>query len=73
MSSSTIVVLGAGATRGASLVDPLSHPCLRPLDTDFFTQLQRAGNPKCLGTALPILQPGCDRRGVDRQVARAIP
>jgi hypothetical protein len=46
MSSSTVIVLGAGATRGASFVDPLNNPCLPPLDTDFFTQLQRIGNPK---------------------------
>jgi hypothetical protein len=46
MSSSTVVVLGAGATRGASFVDPLKNACLPPLDTDFFTQLQRVRNPK---------------------------
>jgi hypothetical protein len=34
------VILGAGATRGASLVDQLSGP-LPPLDADFFTQSQR--------------------------------
>ncbi|GIU73083.1 MAG: hypothetical protein KatS3mg004_0170 [Bryobacteraceae bacterium] len=43
---STVVVLGAGATRGASFVDPLNNPCLSPLDTDFFTQLQRVCNLK---------------------------
>jgi hypothetical protein len=37
-SGPTVVVLGAGATRGASFVKP---PILPPLDTDFFTQAQR--------------------------------
>jgi len=39
-------VLGAGATRGASFVNPKPNPCLPPLDSDFFTQLQRIGNAK---------------------------
>ena len=39
-------MIGAGATRGASFVDPLRDPCLPPLDSDFFTQLQRIRNPK---------------------------
>ena len=43
-----LIVLGAGATRGASFVTagddrPL---CLPPLDADFFTQLQRIANDK---------------------------
>lgn len=46
MSLSTVVVLGAGATRGGSFVDPAKKPCLPPLDSDFFTQLQRVRNPK---------------------------
>ena len=41
-----LVVLGAGATRGASFVDANKDPCLPPLDGDFFTQLQRVRNPK---------------------------
>lgn len=41
-----IFIIGAGATRGASFVDSSKHPCLPPLDFDFFTQLQRVGNPK---------------------------
>lgn len=41
-----LFVFGAGATRGASYVDPRKHTCLPPLDRDFFTQLQRIGNPK---------------------------
>ncbi len=39
---STVVVLGAGATRGAQFVHDDNPPmCLPPLNTDFFTQLQR--------------------------------
>lgn len=41
-----LFVLGAGATRGSSFVKPEEDPCLPPLDSDFFTQLQRVGNPK---------------------------
>ena len=36
-----VVVLGAGATRGAEFVDRKSPICLPPLNADFFTQLQR--------------------------------
>ena len=41
-----LFVFGAGATRGASFVDPTVFACLPPLDADFFTQLQRISNPK---------------------------
>jgi len=41
-----VFILGAGATRGASFVNPTQDPCLPPLDSDFFTQLQRVRNPK---------------------------
>lgn len=41
-----LFVFGAGATRGASFVNPAEDPCLPPLDGDFFTQLQRVRNPK---------------------------
>jgi hypothetical protein len=43
-----LIVLGAGATRGASFVDdPQKRSiCLPPLDGDFFTQLQRVANLK---------------------------
>ena len=40
-----VVVLGAGATRGASFVDG-NRACLPPLDSDFYTQLQRIANGK---------------------------
>jgi hypothetical protein len=46
----TVFVLGAGATRGASFVQPDRDPCLPPLDADFFLQLQRIQNPKHAGT-----------------------
>ena len=41
-----VVVLGAGATRGASWVTEDEHYCLPPLNTDFFTQLQRITTKK---------------------------
>jgi len=41
----TVVVLGAGATRGASFVEKLPG-ALPPLDTDFFTQVQRLSSAK---------------------------
>lgn len=41
-----LFVFGAGATRGASFVDPKVDPCLPPLDQDFFTQLQRVRQVK---------------------------
>lgn len=42
----TLFVLGAGATRGCSFVDAAKEPCLPPLDTDFFGQLQKIRNSK---------------------------
>src|SRR5687768_3334680 len=42
---STVYILGAGATRGASFVKDTSI-CKPPLDADFFTQIQRIRNPK---------------------------
>ena len=41
-----VVVLGAGATRGASFVRPGYAECLPPLNLDFFTQLQRVRRQK---------------------------
>ena len=37
----SLVVLGAGATRGAEFIETGSPLCLPPLNADFFTQLQR--------------------------------
>jgi len=44
--SKTVFILGAGATRGCSFVHELKQQghCLPPLDSDFFTQLQRVSN-----------------------------
>jgi hypothetical protein len=44
--SKTVFVLGAGATRGCSFVGEIKRKgrCLPPLDTDFFTQLQRVSS-----------------------------
>jgi len=39
------IVLGAGATRGASFVRHNSGGCLPPLVSDFFVQLQRISDP----------------------------
>jgi len=41
-----LIVIGAGATRGASFVDAKNHSCIPPLDGDYFTQLQRIQNLK---------------------------
>lgn len=41
-----LFVFGAGATRGCDFVNPTNHPCLPPVDRDFFTQLQRVQNEK---------------------------
>ena len=44
--SKTVFILGAGATRGCSFVNDMKRQghCLPPLDTDFFTQLQRVSS-----------------------------
>lgn len=44
--SKTVFILGAGATRGCSFVREMERTghCLPPLDTDFFTQLQRVSS-----------------------------
>lgn len=44
--SKTVFILGAGATRGCSFVNDMKRKghCLPPLDTDFFTQLQRVSS-----------------------------
>jgi hypothetical protein len=50
-----VVVLGAGATRGAEWVEPTSA-CLPPLNADFFTQLQRIQSTKHQGVVSDILR-----------------
>lgn len=44
--SKTVFILGAGATRGCSFVNDMKRKgaCIPPLDTDFFTQLQRVSS-----------------------------
>jgi hypothetical protein len=44
--SKTVFILGAGATRGCSFVNDRKRKghCLPPLDSDFFTQLQRVSS-----------------------------
>jgi hypothetical protein len=51
-----VVVLGAGATRGASFVSKTAAACLPPLDTDFFEQLQRTGDESYADLILPIVR-----------------
>lgn len=65
MSPSTVVVLGAGATRGASFVDASKNACLPPLDADFFTQLQRVRNPKHKELIDAVLADAYDLFGVN--------
>lgn len=50
-----VVVLGAGATRGAEWVDG-STACLPPLNADFFTQLQRIKATKHQGVISDVLR-----------------
>ena len=50
-----LFVLGAGATRGASFVDPVKNPCLPPLDLDFYAQLQRIANSKHQKTVREVI------------------
>jgi len=63
-----LFVLGAGATRGASFVDPVKNPCLPPLDLDFYAQLQRIANSKHQKTVREVIQDTVDLFGVNFQV-----
>ena len=51
-----IFLFGAGATRGASFVNPADNPCLPPLDFDFYAQLQRIANLKHKQTVRDVLR-----------------
>ena len=64
-----LFVLGAGATRGASFVDPVKNPCLPPLDADFYAQLQRIRNPKHKPTVQQVIQDTVDLFGVNFRVS----
>lgn len=61
----TVIVLGAGATRGASFVTPGSGTCLPPLDTDFFTQLQRLTGSKHQATVAAVIRNTVDLFGTN--------
>lgn len=50
-----LMVLGAGATRGAEFVESRSRACLPPLNMDFFTQLQRVATKKHQETINAVL------------------
>ena len=63
-----LFVLGAGATRGASFVDPGRNPCLPPLDLDFYAQLQRIANSKHKNTVRDVIKDTVELFGVNFQV-----
>jgi hypothetical protein len=63
-----LFIIGAGATRGCSFVDHDSNPCLPPLDSDYFTQLQRISNPKHKKLIQDVLGDVIDLFGVNFQV-----
>jgi hypothetical protein len=56
---------GAGATRGASFVRLTDNPCLPPLDTDFYAQLQRIQNKKHKEMIESVIQDTVDLFGVN--------
>ena len=64
-----LFVLGAGATRGASFVNPKNNPCLPPLDADFYAQLQRIGHPKHQKIVTEVIRDTVDLFGVNFQVS----
>jgi hypothetical protein len=68
-SDEALFVLGAGATRGASFVDPTQNPCLPPLDADFYAQLQRIGNSKHKSTVQKVVEDTVELFGVNFQVS----
>ena len=60
-----IFVFGAGATRGASFVNPTKNPCLPPLDSDFFTQLQLINSQKNKKVAEKVLEDVVELFGIN--------
>jgi hypothetical protein len=64
-----LLILGAGATRGASFVRPNINPCLPPLDADFYAQLQRIGHPKHQGIVAAVIRDTVELFGVNFQVS----
>src|SRR5262245_59355008 len=66
-----VIVLGAGATRGASFVAAGSRArrvCLPPLDRDFFTQLQRVAKPLHQDVINTVLRDAVDLFGANFRV-----
>src|SRR5713226_8961889 len=63
-----LYVLGAGATRGAQFVSATKNPCLPPLDTDFYTQLQRIRNPKHQGLVRHVAADAVDMFGTNFRI-----
>jgi len=63
-----VFVFGAGATRGASFVDSTENPCLPPLDSDFFTQLQRVKSDKHKELIARVMEDVVDLFGVNFRV-----
>ena len=51
-----VVILGAGATRGAEFVEKRDPICAPPLNMDFFTQLQRVTTKKHQETINAVLK-----------------
>jgi len=58
-----IIILGAGATRGASFAQDAA--CKPPLDSDFFTQLQRVRQGKHRGLVDKVVQDAIELFGVN--------
>lgn len=63
-----VFILGAGATRGASFAHPPKAACLPPLDSDFFTQLQRIRNPKHQELISEVIKDTIDVFGINFHV-----
>jgi hypothetical protein len=64
-----LFVLGAGATRGASFVEPATNPCLLHLDADFYAQLQLISNPKHRDTVRDVNKDTVELFGLNFRVA----
>lgn len=64
-----LFVLGAGATRGCSFVNPKNHVCLPPLDGDFFTQIQRINNKKHFKLIEQVLEDTVELFGNNFQIS----
>jgi len=62
---STVVVLGAGASRGAEFVETGRLRCLPPTNADFFTQLQRITTKRHQQTIDGVLNDVLDLYGPD--------